>query len=95
MDQYKTCLEVDYSLLIGDWIDPPARAHGQKQDQYSIDPNMKYPIEFGNFMNRWDGTWDLYGSHSIAYEEFSILTYEEICDIFKKRQEIIIKKKDA
>ena len=95
MDQYKTCLEVDYSLLSGTWIDPPPKAHEQPTNQYAIDPNMKYPTEFSEFMNRWDGDWDLYGSHSVAFEEFSVLTYEEICDIFKKRQEIIIKKKDA
>lgn len=52
---------------------------------------MKYPAEFSEFMS-YDGDWDLYGVHSMAFEDMTMITFDQVCDIFKKRQEIENKK---
>jgi len=52
---------------------------------------MKYPAEFSEFMS-YDGDWDLYGVHSMAFEDMTMITFDQVCDIFKKRQEIEQKK---
>lgn len=94
MDQYKTCDGVNYNLLSGTWIDAPAQAKVDERNPYAIDPNMKYPSEFSEFM-AFDGDWDLYGAHSMAFEDHTMITYEKVCDIFKKRQDIEKKKQQA
>ena len=95
MDQYKTCQGLDYSIFKGEWIDPPSKAEPDPKNHHYIDSNMKYPVEFKEFMDDLDGSWDLYGPFSIAHEVFTGRTYEQICDIFRRRQDIIIKKKKA
>ena len=94
MDQYKKCEGVNYSLFNGNWIDAPEQAKEDPRNEYAIDPNMKYPAEFKEFM-AYDGDWDLYGSHSMAFEDLTMITFEQVCDIFKKRQDIEKKKQAA
>ena len=91
MDQYKKCEGVNYSLFKGEWIDAPPQAKEDPRNEFAIDPNMKYPAEFSEFM-AYDGDWDLYGVHSMAFEDHTMITFERVCDIFKRRQ-LIEKKK--
>jgi len=87
MDQFKKCEGVNYNLFNGKWIDAPAQAKEDPTNIHAIDPNMKYPAEFREFM-ALDGDWDLNGVHSRAYDDYNMLTFDEVCEIYKRRQKI-------
>merc|ERR1719329_246919 len=42
-----------------------------------------------------DGDWDLNGVHSRAYDDYNMLTFDEVCEIYKRRQNILKEKQEA
>ena len=59
---------------------------------FSIDPNKDYPAEYKEFMN-FNCYFDLYGHQGIAFEDFTMITEQEVKDILDRRHHVKLEKK--
>ena len=62
------------------------------ESEYSIDPQMKYPKEYQEFMSPF-GNWDYYGMHALAFDD-GLISKSEVDEILEKRKQKLEEKKE-
>lgn len=60
--------------------------------EHSINPHKNYPEEYKEFMN-FNCYFDLYGHQGIAFEDFTMITEDEVKDILDRRHTVKLEKK--